>query len=118
FPGADEMAERLRRMVPPQALGGPSPEMLKMQQEMQAMHQAMTEMVQRAAEEKLRRTSTEQQKGIDAYKAETDRIEALKEIAPAILLPLVQQVVAEALRQPPPPEPSAQQLGMEPLASG
>ncbi len=118
FPGADEMAERLRRMVPPQALGGPSPELLQMQQEMHAMHQAMTEMVQRAAEEKLRRTSTEQQKGIDAYKAETDRIETLKEIAPAILLPLVQQVVAEALRQPPPPEPSAQQLGMEPLASG
>lgn len=117
FPGADEMAERLRRMVPPQALGGPSPEVLQMQQQMQQMHDALAQMVQERAEDKLRRTSVEQQKGIDAYKAETDRIETLKEIDPAALLPLVRQVVAEALAQQPPPEPSPNQLG-EPLVSG
>jgi len=37
YPGADVIAERLKRMVPPQALGGPSPAMQQMQQHLQTV---------------------------------------------------------------------------------
>jgi hypothetical protein len=97
FPTADEMAERLRRMVPPQALGGPSPQEVDLQQQNAKLHQILQEMVTDAAEARIRSQSVQQQKRIDAYKAETDRMESLKDIDPAALRPLILQLVHEAL---------------------
>lgn len=99
FPMAEELADRLKNMVPPQALGGPSPQMLEMQQKMQALQRALESMTQNLAEEKSKRTGVEQQKDIDVYKAETDRMSALSHIDPAVLAPLVHQLVREALAQ-------------------
>lgn len=97
FPLADELAERLKRMVPPQALGGPSPETLQLQQTVQNMHLQMTKMMQDSAEERLGRRSEQEQKQIDAYKAETDRIGAMKAIDPEALRPIIAQLVQEVL---------------------
>lgn len=99
FPMAEELAERLRNMVPPQALGGPNPQMLEMQQKLQGMQRALETMTANLAEEKSKRTGVEQQKAIDVYKAETDRMAALSDIDPAVLAPIVHQLVREALAQ-------------------
>jgi hypothetical protein len=100
FPMADELAERLGRMVPPQALGGPPPQLAVMQAQMQKLHTALQDSIQQLATEKAKRTAQEQQKGIDVYDSETRRLVALKDIDPSILLPLVRQVVAEAASNP------------------
>lgn len=100
FSGADEMAERLQRMVPPQALGGPPPQMLAAQQQVQHLTAQLTASIQALAEEKRKRTTEEQQKGIDAYDAITKRLSALKEIDPLIYEAVVRQVSAEALSNP------------------
>lgn len=99
FPMAEELAERLKNMVPPQALGGPSPEMLKMQQQLQGMQNALQTMTQNLADEKNKRTTVEQQKEIDVYKAETDRAAVLKDVDPAIFAPMLKQLIAEAMSQ-------------------
>ncbi len=48
MPGADEVAERLKRMVPPQALGGPSPQVQQLQGQLQAVNQHAQQMAQHA----------------------------------------------------------------------
>lgn len=101
FPGADQMAERWKRMLPPAALGGPSPELLQAQQMIQSMHVKMTEMVQDAAEARLTRQTEQEQKQIDSYKAETTRIGVLKDVDPAALRIVVAQLVQEALSNVP-----------------
>ncbi|TPG50186.1 hypothetical protein EAH75_01435 [Rhodanobacter glycinis] len=99
FPMAEELAERLKNMVPPQALGGPSPQVMEMQQKLGAMGKALESMTQNLADEKSKRTSVEQQKAIDVYKAETDRAAVLKDIDPAIFAPMVHKLVLEAMQQ-------------------
>jgi hypothetical protein len=99
FPMAEELAERLKNMVPPQALGGPSPQTLELQQKLTGLQNALESMTQNLADEKSKRTSVEQQKDIDVYKAETDRMQALKDIDPAVLAPLVHRLVLEAMQQ-------------------
>lgn len=99
FPMAEELAERLRNMVPAQALGGPSPQMQQLQGQLQACQKALESVTQHLADEKSRRTSVEQQKDIDVYKAETDRIGHFKDINPSAFEPLIRQLVFEALSQ-------------------
>jgi hypothetical protein len=86
FPMADELAERLKRMVPPQALGGaPAAELQKAQQQIEQLQKTLQSMVEQMAAQKAKHTAVEQQKDIDVYKAETGRMEALKQIDPAAL---------------------------------
>ena len=98
FPMAEELAERLHNMVPPQALGGPNPQTLAMQQQIQQMQQAMEQLVQTLADERAKRTAQEQQKDINVYKAETDRLEVLKNVAPELLIPVIKPLVQEAMQ--------------------
>ncbi|MDE1906281.1 MAG: hypothetical protein KGH75_07500 [Rhodospirillales bacterium] len=100
FEMADELAERLYNMVPPQALGGPPPQLAEAQQEIQKLQGALSEAMQKLATARGKQQSTEQQKAIDTYKAETDRLQALKDIDPAILVPIIRQVAAQALANP------------------
>ena len=99
FPMAEDLAERLKNMVPPQALGGPPPIVAELQQKLAGMQKALESMTENLAEEKQKRTSVEQQKAINVYKAETTRMEALKDIDPAVLAPLVHKLVVEAMQQ-------------------
>lgn len=109
FPMADELADRLKRMIPQQAMGGPTPEMMQMQQQVQRMQELLTHMTQELADKSNRTREINVQKDIDVYKAETERMKALGAVDPAGLAPLVQQLVVEALAQHLRPVSEAQQ---------
>jgi Phage P22-like portal protein len=74
----DEAADRLRRMVPPQALGqGPSQQEQMLMQQLQAAKTLIAKLMQGGAEDKLKILGKDQMRDIDAYKAETDRLKIL-----------------------------------------
>lgn len=78
FPMADQLAERLKRMVPANILGnGPSPEVIALQQQNQNLMAHIQTLMTEYTEERTKRVSTEQQKDIDSYKAESDRMKIL-----------------------------------------
>lgn len=101
FAMADEIADRMRNMVPPQALGGPSPELQQLQQQLQ---QAQTQIAQAtsATQNAVQALADEKRKvGIEAYKAETHRLELGKDIDPAALVPAIHAAIMEALQASP-----------------
>lgn len=78
FPLAEEIAERLERMVPPQAKGeGVPPAVQQLQQELQKTQQIIATMAQSLGEERLRLKAKDQQKDIDVYEAITKRMSIL-----------------------------------------
>lgn len=78
FPLADEAAERLKRMVPAQALGdGPNPQVTQLQQQLQVTQNLLSEMSQKLQTSQSKATSTDAQKQIDVYKAITDRLDVI-----------------------------------------
>lgn len=78
FPGADEIAERLHRMVPGQALGTEAPPQLKqMQATLQNMQQFTGKLLETINEQKLELKRREATTEVDTYKAITDRLKAL-----------------------------------------
>lgn len=80
FPLADEIAERLHRMVPAQALGDAPPvEVQQLQQQNQALHQMIAQLTEKLAEAKKAQDSKDDRTMIDGYRAETDRIDVLKD---------------------------------------
>lgn len=75
FPMAEEIAERLERMVPPQAKGeGAPPAVVQLQGELQRMQALLANMAQELGEERLRLKAKDQQKDIDVYEAITKRM--------------------------------------------
>lgn len=110
WPGADDIADRLKAMLPPQ-LQGQSPQVQQMQQQMQQMDgqakqaigqlQKQLQQLQSQAQQSQLDKQTELQKlAIDAYNAETNR---LKITAPAMgpveIQALVMQTLMQALQQ-------------------
>lgn len=77
FPGADEIAERLERMVPAQAKGGPSMEITQLQGQLKNMQGVVTKLLEELSHEKLKIKSREEQKDIDAYEAITKRLDVI-----------------------------------------
>jgi hypothetical protein len=111
WPGADEIAKRLRNMVPPQALGqqaqqGPTPQQAQqMQQALQQMQAQLQQLTQENQQLKLQNADKSQENAIKAreaeikaHEAETDRMRTL----------------VEASRPPAPPR-APQQTGPEPV---
>lgn len=93
WPGADEMAERLKRMVPPQALGddgGLPPQLKQFIQQGQALIQNLTKEVESLKADKSIDTG---KLIVDAYKAETDRMQA--EDQKAGMMPQVQPAMPQ-----------------------
>lgn len=81
FDEAQEAAERLRRMVPPQALGeGPSQQEQALMAQIAQLKVALGEAIQKLGKEQLKVTGKDQMRDIDAYKAETDRFKALADV--------------------------------------
>jgi portal protein len=75
---ADEMAERLKNMVPSQALGqGPSPELQQAQMHLANQHQVIDALQKEVDALKSKTLVSEQQKEINVYDSETKRIEAV-----------------------------------------
>ena len=78
FPMAEEVAERLERMVPPQAKGeGMTPAVQQMQMQLKQMQGSIAALIGQLAEEKSKVKAKDQQKEIDVYEAITKRIEVL-----------------------------------------
>jgi hypothetical protein len=78
FPGAEEIAERLQRMVPPQALGtAPPPEVQQMQEQLQNMQAVIGKMTEQLVEAKLKNKDTSAKNETDQYRALTDRLDVM-----------------------------------------
>jgi flagellar motility protein MotE (MotC chaperone) len=91
WPGSDEVAARLKAMLPPQAAGQGNQELQQMQQQMQQLDQHAREAVGQLQQENQQLKQQVQDKTqdaainakkleLDAFKAETDRIKALADI--------------------------------------
>lgn len=134
FPMADELAERLKRMVPPAILGkGPDPQMQQLMQQNQQLTQHIQTLLQQYAEERgkqdhlqhksetdafnaaTKRGTEEQQKQIDEYRAETDRLKLLMSgFDPKEIASLTAQLVLATLQTPMPAQASFGDGGLSP----
>lgn len=92
FPLSDVIAERLHNMVPKQALsdGAPDPQVVQLQQQLAQQHQMMAQMSQELDQAK-------QKLQVENYKAETERLKAVGGIDPDALMPIIRQLVSDAL---------------------
>jgi hypothetical protein len=115
FPMAEELAERLQRLVPPQALGqGPSPQEQALSQQVQGLQAHVALVSEQLAVEKMKRQATDERVDIDAYDAVTKRMGALMSMrdtdSPYVdgqeVRVLIMQMVKDAL----------QQVGMAPVS--
>jgi hypothetical protein len=78
FPMAEDLAERLARMVPPQALGtGPSPDAMQAQQALQGAQAHIALLSEKLAVAEMKLKGKDTQKDIDAYNAVTTRMGTL-----------------------------------------
>ena len=101
FEGAQEAALRMRRMIPPQALGdGPTQNEQMLQQQIQGLRAELVKLLDKNAKDQLKLVGKDQLRDIEAYKAETDRFKALQDslpMDPAGLQAVVEQLVNESL---------------------
>jgi hypothetical protein len=106
FPGADELADRLKRGLPPQYKSGIDPQVQQISQQAQQMHQQAQAFLQKADQEiiALKQENRElklqlRDKGvgnvIDDYRAETERLKAVGQIDPHSLQIVVRQLVED-----------------------
>jgi hypothetical protein len=101
FPLSQEAAARLRRMVPPVALGeGPSQEVKEAQQQLEQAKGLVGQLTEENATLRIAAKGRDEANLLGAYKGETDRLKALGELAPIdpmALQLLVGQLVQEAM---------------------
>lgn len=101
FPLADQIADRMHNMVPPQATGkGPDPQVADLQKMLAQQHDAMQKMSQELDQTKAKLLNQSTDKDIDQYKAETQRMAAVGQIDPEAMMPVVRQLASAALGQP------------------
>lgn len=78
FPTSDKIAQRLRNMLPPQALGkAPAidpAQMQKLQEQGQKMQEVNAKLMQKLSEDSIKMKDYAAQKDIDVYKAITERM--------------------------------------------
>lgn len=102
FDDAQEAALRLKRMVPPVALGtGPTPDEQRMQQQITQLQNALAVAMQQQGKDALRLEGRSQMRDVDVYEAETNRFKALSQIIqasdPDSVRQVVEQLVNDAL---------------------
>lgn len=128
WPGADEVARRLKAMLPPQ-INGQNPEMDQARQQLQALQQALQQgaaKMQGLEADKsieMRRLDIEQGKlEVDQYNAETNRLKAvttkdfpLGPDAVNQLMPVVMQAIQQLLESPDILPPEGGQEPPEPM---
>lgn len=78
FPGAEEMAERIRRTINPSILGkGPSPDVQNLQQQLQQQTKLMESLMETIAEKQRLLDNKDEELTIKAVDSETKRIKEL-----------------------------------------
>jgi hypothetical protein len=95
WPGADEIAERLKKMLPPQLQDEEGQIPPELQQQLQQMSEALQVMGQKLQEAEGKNGLEQQKLAIEEYKAETERMTAL---APAMGPEQIQAIVLQTLR--------------------
>ena len=128
FPSADELAKRFKAMVPPQALGGPSPDVTRLQQSLATQHAEITRLQQQLDAANVRVEQRDQKLMIEDYRAETDRLRAIGQQDPAVLQLIIRRLYEDMVGTPiapqlqahaaleqtlQPPAPPAQQQGQQ-----
>ena len=102
FEAAQEAAKRLKRMVPPVALGqGPTQAEQQLQQQVQSLQAALSEALHKQAKDQLKLVGKDQMRDIDVYKAETDRMKALADqlpMDPQGLQKVIEDLVQQSLQ--------------------
>lgn len=110
FPGADELAVRLKKGLPPQYKDdGPDPQVMMLQQQLQHVTQTAQQLLQKAdaevAQHKAHVTFLEEQKkdksqeiAIKDYEAETNRLKAVGQIDPMALQIVVRQLLQDMIQ--------------------
>lgn len=96
WPGADDIAERLKSMLPPQAQGQ-NPQLQQAQQQMQQMQAALQQAQQQLADAGRDKAMESRKLDIEGHKADTDRLKALgvtmaPEVAASMGLQVIQSV--------------------------
>lgn len=100
FPMAETAAERLYRMLPPQAKGeGPSPQEQAMQQRISALSDSLMTLLQEKSKLQLELKGKDQQKLVDAFNAVTQRLKLTVDqgMDASDMKELVQDTLREAL---------------------
>jgi len=102
FPGAEEIAERLKRMVPPQVLGDdPSPALVEAQAQLKSLQGLLADMTEKLAKQELDLKDKDTRNEIDRYRAESDRLKqagnAQADLGPDVLRPIVSQLLKEMM---------------------
>lgn len=104
FDGAREAAQRMFRMVPPEALGnGPTANEKALGAKNAGLTNALAEALNSNAKAELKLIGKDQMRDIDATEANTKRLAALKDflpIAPEALNALIRQAITEAMSDP------------------
>lgn len=106
FPGAEELADRFKRGLPPQYKAGPDPQVQQVQQAAQQMQQHAQQLLGQADDQiaalklQVQQLSVQlKDKGtantIDDYRAETERLKAVGAIDPHALQLIVRQMVED-----------------------
>ncbi len=116
FPGADELADRLKRGLPPQYRAGPDPQVQAISQQAQQMQQQAQQLLQKADNEiaSLKAQIVHQEEllkdksqdlsikahsvAIDDYNAESNRLKVVGGIDPTALQLVVRQLVQDMLQ--------------------
>lgn len=101
FEDADEAALRLRRMIPPQALGkGPTHLEQQQQQQISVLMTKMQKLLDKNAKDSIKLQGKAELRDIEVYDAETKRMAALAKMLPEDpegLRALIEQLVHESL---------------------
>src|SRR4051812_44804629 len=111
LPGADELAERLQRGLPPQYKPGPDPQVQQIQQAMQQQGQQAQQLLQKADAEvaslkaqvvHLQEQAKDKSQSIDIddYKAETERLKAVAAADPAAAQVLIRSMLSDLMGMP------------------
>ena len=102
FEGAQEASLRLRRMVPPVALGqGPTQQEQALQAQLQAIQGALVKEMDLHARDRIKLGNKDNLREVEVYDAETKRIAALAKLLPtdpAGLQALIAQAVQDSLQ--------------------
>jgi hypothetical protein len=101
FEAAEEAAMRLRRMIPPMALGkGPSQAEQGLQQQVAALSAELVKLMDKNAKDSIKLAGKAELRDIEVYDAETKRMGALAKMLPEDpqgLRALIEQLVHESL---------------------
>lgn len=118
WPGADEIATRLKTMLPPQ-LQGQNPQLQQAQQQMQQLQQALAQAQQQLQAVEADKARDTRKLEIEAFNADTKRLQAVGSgMGPEQVQALVMQTIQQLLASPditpgqplvmPPPGPMPQ----------